>query len=226
MALFLIGAAASIPADAQEGVTGAAVPGAAAAPEAAEPAAAPVPPYGYIFTRGDRHLLALARVHEAGWRTGVADAGAILQVVMNRRHSGESFEESLARTMPHFYAGVLAARGFVVDPDEITPRRWVVELPNGPIRRNPAHWFFDYPAAHHNDDWSDVNEDAHGYMTGRIALPFAEPVIRWFGRETDGEQLADALAAGWCEAEGSAETTLNAFLVRCADMGLRGSHDE
>jgi hypothetical protein len=174
-------------------------------------------PFDYAFTARDRYLLAQARVHEAGWGTAVCDAGGILQVVMARRDEGASFEAALAETMPHFYAGVRDPR--VVRRDvSVTRRLWVLELPNAPIRRDPAHWPYGYPARTHTDDWQDANEDAAAYMNGGRALPFADPVIRWFGRTTDGEQLEAALADGWCEAVPvGVDPTHNAFLFRCAE---------
>lgn len=191
----------------------------------------PRPFEGYHFVARDRYRAAQARVHEAGFQRGLADGGGILQVVMARRNEGESFEESLARAMPHFWAGVLAAGGAEVTPcadgrgtclvssgTRLSARRWVTELPNAELRRGrePLHWPYGYPARVHDDDWRDANDELSGYMRGETPLPFREPVSRWFGRETDGTQLAAALEDGWCEAiPRDGLRSLNAFLYPC-----------
>lgn len=190
------------------------------------PTEPPERPYDYDFTARDRHLYAMVCVHEVSWRD-TADCGAFLQVIMERRNEGETFDDAVHRTMPHFYASLMAARGAPVTPCpeegdedavcvgsvELSRRRWVAELPNGPLRRNPEHWPYDYPARVHADDWVEANNRARDYMLGFRPLPYTERVVRWFGRVTDGEQLTRALADGWCEAVGP--LSLNAFLFPC-----------
>lgn len=173
------------------------------------------PPYApYVFTRADALLAAQACVHEVSWAGGTAttDCGMIIQVVMERREGDESFSSALRlRTMPNFYAGE-------------TDRAWTRGLPEGPIRRNPRFtrastgeevaWPYEYPASVHSDHWRLVYERVHGYMRGREALPCTPAPVRWFGRTTDGEQLARALEEGWCEPSCAGELR-NAPLVRC-----------
>lgn len=178
----------------------------------------PTRPYAYPFTARDRYLLAQARVHEASWGNTVSDGGGILQVMMNCRRPDETLEAVVARRMPHFYAGVMAARGVAIDPSEVTDRLWVLELPNAPITRSPEHWPYGYPARVHSDDWSDANEEIQRYIRGELPLPFSEHVVRWFGRTTDGEQLSAALEDGWCEAIPNGPPSVNAFLYDCGEI--------
>lgn len=191
-----------------------------AATGAAQDEASPRP-YDYEFSARDRYLLAQARVHEAGWGNTVSDGGGILQVVMARRDEGETLEQALAETMPHFWAGVRRTRGELVSDDDVTARFWVLELPNAPIRRDPSHWPYGYPARVHSEDWQDANEEMVAYIRGEQPLPFRDPVVRWFGRRTDGDQLTAALADGWCEAQpvDGAPASINAFLFRCSEGG-------
>lgn len=184
--------------------------GAQELPEAVESVARP---YDYTFTRADRLLAAQACVHESTWAGAeiTGDCGGIIQVVMERRRPAryvdghrfpaESFEQSLARAMPRFYAGR-------------TTRSWTRFLPSGPLRTNPEGWPYDYPARHHDDNWLSVNRRVQGYMRGAEPLPCSPTPDRWFGRTTDGAALAITLAEGrWCEAV--CGESRNAFLARC-----------
>lgn len=165
----------------------------------------PVAPYSYRFTVGDRLQAARACVHEATWAGSerTADCGGIIQVVMERRHRGETFTEALARTMPRFAAG-------------ITSRSWTLHLPSGPLRLDPEGWPYDYPARVHDEAWLATNTRVQNYMRGVEPLPCSPTPRRWFGRETDGEALRATLAGGrWCEA--ICGESRNAFLTRCAE---------
>lgn len=181
---------------------------AAGAPAQELPALELVPPYSYRFTVGDRLLAAQACVHEATWAGAelTGDCGGILQVVMERRHRGETFAEALSRTMPRFYAGA-------------TSRSWTRHLPSGPLRVDPEGWPYDYPARAHDEAWLGTNRRVQAYMRGAEPLPCSPPPRRWFGRTTDGAALAATLAEGrWCEAR--CGESRNAFLVRCGASGV------
>ena len=182
-------ALSAVPGDAQEAATDAPVE--------------LTPPYSYRFTSADRVFASRACVHESTWAGAerTADCGGIIQVVMERRHRGETFSEALARTMPRFAAG-------------ITSRAWTLRLPSGPLRVDPEGWPYDYPARHHDDSWLAVNLRVSRYMRGEEPLPCSPTPRRWFGRETDGAALARTLAGGrWCEAR--CGESRNAFLARC-----------
>lgn len=167
----------------------------------------PTPPYSYHFTRADRVVAAQACVHEATWAgaTRTGDCGGIIQVVMERRRRGESFEEALARTMPRFYAGT-------------TSRAWTRALAWGPLRHDPPGWPAGAPpASHYDDSWRGVNARIEHYVEGSEPLPCDPPPRQWFGRETDSEALGRAMDRGWCEAR--CGETRNAFLARCGAEG-------
>lgn len=175
---------------------------------AAEPA--PSPPYSYRFTRSDRVVAAQACVHEATWAgaTRTGDCGGIIQVVMERRHRGESFEAALARTMPRFYAGT-------------TSRAWVRALAWGPLRHDPPGWPEGAPpASHYDDSWRGVNARVEHYVEGLEPLPCLPTPRHWFGRRTDHDALAAMLDRGWCEAR--CGETANAFLARCGETTVEG----
>lgn len=164
-----------------------------------------VPPYDYHFTDADVLYASQACVHEDSWSGGSRnnDCGAMIQVFMEVRRAGETFRDAIRRRMPRFAAGV-------------TDRAWVLNLPSGPIRRSVEGWPYGYPARVHSDDWRSVVFRVHGYLRGSEPLPCEMPPVRWFGRTTDGEQLAAALEDDWCEA--ACGTTANAFLHRCPEV--------
>lgn len=169
--------------------------------------------YAYEFTIRDRLLASQACVHEATWAGGTRtfDCGGIIQVVMNRRDDGETFEQSLAQTMPRFYGGR-------------TSRAWVRELRAAPIRENPTGWPWSVPASHYSRSWRSVYARVDAHMSGAEPFPCSGAPTRWLGRVADSEMLARDLASGrWrearCgEARGDEPTTTNAFLERVRDV--------
>lgn len=129
-------------------------------------------------------------VHETTWAGGrTTDCGGIVQVIQNSRRPGESFSSAISRRMPRFFG-------------HSTRRTWVLYLQPGPIQTNPEGWPYDVPMSEFSSEWNSVYTRTREYMTGAKSLPCRKQPIRWFGRVTDADRLAAALASGdWVDAE-------------------------
>ena len=129
-------------------------------------------------------------VHETTWAGGhTNDCGGIVQVIQNSRRPGETFSSAISRRMPRFFG-------------RTTNRTWVLDLQPGPVQDDPQGWPYDVPMSAFSSEWNRVYTRTRGFMTGVHALPCRRQPIRWFGRVTDADRLAAALASGdWVDAE-------------------------
>lgn len=143
-------------------------------------------------------MLAQATVHEADWRA-YGDLGAIYMTIEGSRRPGETFAQAIRRRMPNLAAGA-------------TPRSWVLGLPAGPILRNPAGWPWRVHASHYSEAWERLQGRAVSLLTGADHGPCEATPVRWVGRVSGRDTLANLLASGeWAEVAcgGSA----NAYLI-------------
>ena len=160
-----------------------------------------LPSVASAYSDADAHLLARACVHESDWYGGTYnDCGGMLQVIEQRRASGETFRSALLRTMPRFARGT-------------TDRPWPMGLPNGPIVRNPAGWAAPSGASVYSGRWERVLARVRSFMSSAEPLPCDARPWHWFSPRTDGRQITDRLFSGqWRVAD--CGMTRNVFMYR------------